>query len=264
MTIYLDLLFILNFSFDFILLLSVNIVLKRMVKIRRIIVGSLIGALSIFFLFLPLNSITLFILKFVISLLMILVTFKYKDLKYTINNILYLYVISILLGGALYYLNVEFSYKQVGIIFINKGMSINYIILLILSPLVIYTYIRQIKSLKNNYIYYYVIKIVFKNNMELILNAFLDSGNKLKDPITNKSIILVPKSLVEEVIRIRSPIYVPYTSLNNHGLLKCIAPKYIEIDNKRCFKLLVGLSEDKFSMDGVECIINTDIMEGLI
>ena len=33
--------------------------------------------------------------------------------KYTINNLIYLYMTSIILGGFLYLLNVEFSYKHI-------------------------------------------------------------------------------------------------------------------------------------------------------
>jgi len=263
MTIYLDLVIFINFAFDFILLLVVNIVLKRNAKLRRIFFGSVVGGLSILTLFLPLTSLTLFLLKVAMSIVMILVTFGYKDLKYFLNNFIHLYIVSILLGGFLYYMNLEFSYKQVGMVFINNKMSINYILLLILSPIVLIIYIKQNKNIKFANEYYYLIRIVFKNNKELNLNAFLDSGNRLKDPITKKSVILVPEHLLRSVIRVRSPILVPYTSLNNHGLLKCISPKYIEINGRINNNLLIGISEEKFNMDGVQCIINTDIMEDL-
>ena len=52
MKIYLDLLFFLNFGFDFILLLVVSIILRRNVSLTRIVLGGLIGGLSIFILFL--------------------------------------------------------------------------------------------------------------------------------------------------------------------------------------------------------------------
>ena len=43
MKVYLDLLFILNFLLDFIILSAVNYILKRNVKEGRIVLGSLIG-----------------------------------------------------------------------------------------------------------------------------------------------------------------------------------------------------------------------------
>ncbi len=263
MTIYLDLVLFLNFVFDFLLLLAVNIVLKRNIKLRRIILGALIGSLSILFLFIKLNSITLFLLKLIVSIIMTLVTFKYKTLKYTFNNLLYLYMISTILGGFLYLLNIEFSYKQDGLVFYFKGLSINFIILLVTAPIIIYVYIRQAKSLKNNYSCYYKIEIVFKNNQSIILNSFLDTGNKLKDPITKKGIILVNKEVIKGKYNIRSPMYVPYNSLNNHGLLKCFSPKHIIIENKVYNNYLIGISDNKINIDGVDCLLNYKLMEEL-
>lgn len=263
MTIYIDLILLLNLAIDFILLLTVNITLKRNTSLLRIFLGSLIGSLSILFLFLPLNSISLFFLKIIISILMSLITFKYKSLKYTFSNLLYLYMTSVILGGFLYFLNIEFSYKNTGIVFFHNGLSINFIFLIIISPIILYIYIRQIKELKNNYSCYYKIEIVFLNNKSITLNSFLDTGNKLRDPITKKNIILVEASSLKNIIKIRSPIYVPYNSLNNHGLLKCIKPKYIIIENKIYKNYLIGISEQKFNIDGISCILNYKLKEEL-
>lgn len=263
MTIYLDLILLLNFAFDFLLLLAVNIVLKRRIKLIRVSFGALIGSLSILFLFIKLNSLTLFLLKIIVSILMTLTTFKFKSLKYTFNNLLYLYMISTILGGFLYLLNIEFSYKQEGLVFYFKGLSINFIVLLIVAPIIILVYVKQAKNIKNNYSCYYSIEIVFKNNQSIILNSFLDTGNKLKDPITNKGIILVNKEVVRGKYNIRSPMYVPYNSLNNHGLLKCFSPKHIIINGKIYTNYLIGLSDNKISIDGVDCLLNYRLMEEL-
>ena len=144
--VYLDLVFFMNFGFDFLLLLTVNLVLKRNRKLSSVLLGSAIGALSIFFLFLPLNSVTLFLLKILVSFLMIWTTFGFFSWKTFLINTLYLYFISILLGGFLYYLNLEFSYQNQGLIFFHNGFSINFILLFILSPFILWCYLKQIKS----------------------------------------------------------------------------------------------------------------------
>ena len=113
------------------------------------------------------------------------------------DQLLYLYMISTILGGFLYLLNIEFSYKQDGLVFYFNGLSINFIILLIVSPIIIYIYIKQSKLLKNNYSCYYKIEIVFKNNKSILLNSFLDTGNKLIDPVTKKGIILINKNSIK-------------------------------------------------------------------
>ena len=87
MKVYLDLVMILNFFIDFILLLSVKIILKRNIKLNRIIYGSFIGGLSILLLFFNINSFILFIAKVLISIIMIIISFGYRNIKYTLINL---------------------------------------------------------------------------------------------------------------------------------------------------------------------------------
>ena len=197
MKIYLDLLFFLNFGFDFILLLVVSIILRRNVSLTRIVLGGLIGGLSIFILFLKINSFELFILKILISIIMILASFSYKNIKYFMKNFFFLYSASMILGGFLYFLNVQFSYKQEGLVFYHDGLSINFIFLLIFSPLILYIYIRQGLTLKNNFSNYYKVNLYF-NNKKIRLNGFLDTGNKLKDPYSGKPIIIVNEKRIKQ------------------------------------------------------------------
>ena len=249
MTIYIDLVIFINFLIDFNLLLALNILLKRRKKIKNILIGSFLGSLSIFILFVPLNSFTLFIFKIVVSILMILVTFGYKNFDTFKDNLTYLYVLSIILGGGLYLINNQLNYKNSGLTFITNDYSINLILILILTPTLLFLYIKEMKKIKLNYSKYYQIDIVFDSGL-IKLTAFLDTGNKLVCPITKKPIILVEKKI----------IYVPYSSLNNHNLLKCIKPKYIIIENKKIKNVLIGLSEEKFQIPGINCILNERVI----
>ena len=167
MKVYVDLIILLNFYLDFLLLMTTSITLKRNVTIKRVILGTLVGSISIIFLFWSINNIMLFIFKIIIAISMNIITFKYKDLKYTLNNLGYFYMISIILGGFLYYLNLEFSYTHIGMIFINKGISVNAIFLIIISPLILYIYYRQAKKFKTNFNLIYEINICLKNKKTL-------------------------------------------------------------------------------------------------
>ena len=89
MKVYVDLIIFLNFFFDFILLLTTSIVLKRRTSIKRIVLGSLLGSITIIVLFVPLTTLTLFLLKVVLSVLIILTTFGYTDFLYFITNLVY-------------------------------------------------------------------------------------------------------------------------------------------------------------------------------
>ena len=235
--------------------------LKRNVLLRRIILASLIGTLSLGLLFIPLNQYLLFFLKILVSIIMVLVAYGYKDIKYTFNNLFYLYMCSVILGGFLYLLNNEFSLHQYGLVFVNDGLSINYMVLLILAPLILGAYIYQNKKIKKIYNYIYEVKIVLKDQKEVKCQGFLDSGNKLKDPITNKYIILVEQEKLKEIKA--NPIYVPYKALNKEGLLECFKINYLEIENQKFTNYLVGISTTKFNIDGVSCLLNNKLLEDL-
>ncbi len=257
MVIYLDLILILNFIIDFLLLLSVSVILKRNTKILRIIFSAFIGGLSILLLFLNINSIILFIFKFVISFLMILVAFDYKNIKYTLINLLYLYMSSIILGGFLYLLNIEFSYKHIGIIFFNNGLSINFLILIIFSPIILYIYIKQTKNLRYNYSNYYNIELYYKNN-KYKYTAYLDSGNVLIDKLTKKPVILIDKRKI--LFNIKEFRLIPYMGVNGSDLIKVVKIDKLIFKNKEYNNILLGII-DKISLDGVDVILNRNLLE---
>lgn len=256
MKLYLDLIFFINFAFDFLLLLTVKIILKRNIKLIRILLGSLLGALSIFLLFMKLNSFSLFLFKLVISIFMIIITFGIKDKEYFMKNFLYLYFVSIVLGGFLYFLNTEFSYKNVGLIFFHNGFSINLIVLLLLSPFILYLYIKQAKELKIINSYHYQVSFFYKRK-KYTYSAYLDTGNKLYDPYFHKPIII----LYDKSFKIDKPIYIPYTTVDNTGLLKAFKTNKLIIDNKEINKkTIIALTNKPFSIDGVDMLLHKDYL----
>ncbi len=248
MKIYIDLLFILNFIYDFLLLVTVSVTLKRSAKLKRLIFGSITGALSTFIILLPLNKYILFFLKIFTGFIMLLITFSFKNIKYFINNLIYLYMSSVILAGFLYFLKIEFN-------------NLSYILILFLAPIILYLYIKEQKQLKKVVNYYKKVLITFKNNTTLELKAFIDSGNRLKDPITHKYIILINKKRLKGIYNIRSPMYVPINTVNQKSLLECISIKNIIVDNKTYNNYLLGLSENFKGFDEVECLLNAHLLE---
>ena len=261
MKVYYDLVLILNIVFDFLLLLTTSIVLKRNVKWYRLVLGSLIGGISTFALFIDIGSVGLFLLKFLISVGMVLVVFSFKDIKYFFNNLLYLYVCSIVLGGFLYLLNVEFGYKHEGLVFFHNGLSINVIVLIIFSPVILYIYIRQCKKLKLNYNNYYKVNLWY-HNKEYKFNAFLDTGNKLYDPYKKRPIILINTKKIK--FRYEDSILVPYKTASGNSILKCLVADKIVIDNNfEVCNVLFGKSSENFEIDGVNMILHSEIIGGM-
>lgn len=260
MKVYIDLVILLNYFTDLILLMSVNYILRRNVKTYRLFLGALFGSITLLILFIKLNAVIMFLFKILVSVFMIIICFGYGDINYFFKNIIYFYLVSMLLGGAITFLNNQFSYTNNGFVFINNGLNISYLIILLIVLFIYILYMKCFINLKNNYSNYYKCNL-FINNNEYICNAFLDTGNKLKDPITGKSIVLIDKKVIKDDID--NYWYVPFNSLNNHGLLKCYKGDKLIINNKCFYNFLVGISDNDFFIDGINCIINNNVMEGL-
>ena len=260
MKLYLDLIFFMNFGFDFLLLLSVSYLLRRNAPIKRVLLGALLGGTSIFLLFLPMTSFILFMFKILISILMIIITFSYKNKKYFIQNLFYLYTSSIILGGFLYLLNVQFSYKQQGIIFFHNGLSVNMIFLIITSPIIIYVYVKQGMRLKTVYANTYTVKATIGKN-SYHWKAFMDTGNRLTDPYFQKPIVLVPQ---EKVICFENQEYilVPIHTIEENTILKCIRADTFEIQGECiCKNVWIGLCNQPIQMEGIDCLLHPRLLE---
>ena len=135
MKIYVDLVLLLNFGFDLILLFGVAVLLRRQTNLKRLLLGAGVGSVTVLSMFIEMSSFMLFIVKVIISILMVLIVFGYHDIKYLFKNLFYLYTSSIILGGFLYFLNLQCSYQHNGLIFYFNGLSINVIVLIVLSPI---------------------------------------------------------------------------------------------------------------------------------
>lgn len=249
--VYVDLVILINFVFDFSLLLSVDLLLKRNAPWIRVILGSLVGGLSIITMFIQFTNVPLFIFKILLSVFMSITTFNYRDFKYTLYNVIYLYLLGIVLGGFVTYLYNEFQ--------INREYSIKYVILLVLSPLILIIYYKLMRKFKTNYNNRYTVLIDYENtHYEGV--GFLDSGNKLVSPISGKPIILIEKEYI--TLHKLKLLPVPYNALNHHGILNCFKPEKVMINGVEIDNVLVGLSDVKFNIDGVSILLNARL-EGI-
>lgn len=242
MKIYFEFIFILNFLLDFMILYGTKRILKRKQSILRLIVGSLIGAFTTIFLFVKITSIRLFFLKIIISSFMIISSFGIKDF---FHNIFYFYLISIIVGGVIY-------------LFDLRDYSIFYYVSLIgLSLGVIAVFVFELLSYKEKYQNKYLVTIYYQNK-RYQLEGFIDTGNRLVSPIKKEAVILVNLSL-----DIKRVIYVPYKALNTSGVIPCIRPDRIVINDHEFNHCLVGISKDKFELNGMDCILPNIFKEEL-
>lgn len=246
MEMYIDLFFIFNVIMDYIIIMSTSILLKRRTSYIRMILSSLIGGISSLVLFTSLNKIVIEIVSIVI---MVLISFRYKGIRYLINNILYMYILSTLLGGIIYLFNIK----------VSNSMFLTYLIIIVISIEIMILYIKENKKMRSIYNNYYRVDIYFKDREKLSLIGFVDTGNNLYDPYKKRPVIIVHNKYIKE----DKYILVPYHTINGNGLLKCIKPDIIFIDGIG-YKgnVLIGFSDSFNFGDGVDVILHKDIMKG--
>lgn len=248
-----DVILLINFFFDFLLLFVTGIILKRKVKIYRLLLASLIASLSVLLLFINISSLTLFLFKVIISIIMIIISFGKKSF---FKNISCLYFVSIILGGFLYFINLQTSYKNEGLIFFNNGFSINIIVLLIISPIIFIYYYYQNRYLDETVSNIHNIKIYLNNNI-YCYRAYLDTGNKLYEPFKNREVIILYN--IELYNSLEYYLLIPFNTLNDKGILKGKVAKKIIIDDKYVFNdVVVGITNNKFSLDESDVILHAN------
>lgn len=246
MKIYIDLFFLFNAIMDFIIITGVGIILKRRSNYIRILLSSLVGGVISLCLFTNINNILVDIIGIMI---MVFISYGYKNIRYYINNIIYAYIISILIGGVIYLFQVK----------VTSDSIISYLIIIVIAIEVLVLYIKEIKKIKDNYNNYYKVNIYFKDKEKISVVGFLDTGNNLYDPYKKRPIILLDNKYIRE----DNYILVPYHTLSGDGLLKCIKVDVVFIEGIG-YKgnVLVGFSDKTNVIEGADVILHKDLMKG--
>ncbi len=203
MTVYVDIILLENICMNFIILFSTAYIMKIQIKYLRIFISSLIGAIYAVLVYANILAIyTNIIMKIILSICMIYVAYKPKSLKGMIKELILFYLVSFALGGCAFALLYIVKPQE---ILIRNGVYIGTypikIALLggIVGFVITYIGIRTVKNkiVKNEIIYTTKIKINNKSNLTKLL---LDTGNMLKDPLTNSPVILVEKKILETLV----------------------------------------------------------------
>ena len=238
---YIEVIIIFNIYIDFLVLLLTSILIKQKIPFKKLLFISLISGLSSIILFLNITIIELLIISFLISILIIELTFK------RMKALLYFYLNSILIGGIIFLVNN----------FIKLSTLDNYLVLTLITPIILIIYKKKIKDLKENYNLNYQIKLKYKGK-KITLNSFLDTGNNLTDPYFNKPVILVN----EDIIKSDKYFYIPYSTITEDGIIKAIHINEIEIIGfKKVKDVIIGLLPKRLQINNIDCLLNKRIME---
>ena len=203
MTIYLDVIFLENLILNFIILLAVGIETKTKIKFIKITLSSIVGSTYAVIAYMLNNSFFNGIfMKILLSVVMIYIAYETNNVKKLLKMILYFYLTSFAFGGGalalIYIVNTGKISIQNGIIqgnytilTIMMGVIIAFILLIMAFRLI------KGKISKKDFICNIEIKIEEKN---ISTKAMIDTGNLLKEPITNIPVVVVESNLLKNII----------------------------------------------------------------
>ncbi|MDP4178724.1 MAG: sigma-E processing peptidase SpoIIGA [Bacillota bacterium] len=252
MVIYIDVLLIENIIVNTFLLYITTQAVKVKVKFKYIIISGIIGSTYIFTLIYPkikfLSSIPF---KILAALIMILIVFRDKKIINIIKELFIFILFSMMLAGLCMFLQESGGINSEFGILINR-FSYKY---LLISIMIIYITISRliiyIKDRREISSLIYDIVITTKNS-EVKIKSFLDTGNGLREPVTNLPVILVEKIKFSHFdLSDYDKFYIPYRMADgSSGNLVGFKPEKIKInigDNEEEKEAIIALCNNKLS-----------------
>ena len=202
-TIYIDIIILENLIMNYIILYATGTILKIKMSYLKIFAASLIGAIyaSIEYI-INLNLYSNIFIKIILSLIIVYVAYFPQNFKSMCRELVVFYVTTFTFGGIATYL--IYVLKPQNII-IKNGMFVGtYVLKVIFIGAIIGTIILIIafKISKNKLTKKDItckIKIIL-NGKEKTLNAIVDTGNMLKEPITGMPVVVIEKVALYELI----------------------------------------------------------------
>lgn len=276
MTIYVDIVFIENLLLNYIILCATAIIGKNKLHFFRFLLASSFGSLyAILNYVISLTNLENFLLKLFISSFMILISFDNKKIKIFLKNLIMFYLTSFTFGGAAFML--LFFVSPESVIYENGHFVGTYPIKITffggaLGFGIIALVAKFIKNKISNTLC--SLEIAFRGKI-IKIKTLVDSGNLLKEPISNKDVIVVQKSSLEELIDkeildeaismvkgnligdMSEDFYkfkfkvIPFSSLGNeNGVLVGFKPDYIKIYSDEEFikkDVIIGIYDGTLS-----------------
>lgn len=262
MTIYIDVVLIENLIMNYIIIYATAIVLKNKKSHLRFFLASLLGAIyTIISYTSALEVYTSIILKILLSIIIVYIAYNPQTMKKMWKDIVIFYLVSFVFGGVAFSLIYIVKPQEVLMkngLFLGtyplKTIALGTIVAFILIILTV-KIIKTKISKKDMFC-----DIEIKINEEVIrTKAMVDTGNLLKEPITNTPVIVVEHTLLyncmpKEILNNTENILggdiekipkeirekympklkiIPFSSLGKqNGMLIGIKPDYIEIKNE--------------------------------
>lgn len=257
MTIYVDIVFFENVLLNYIILVSTAIISKAKINSFKILIASAIGGIYAILNYLAeIPFLANVIIKILISVVIVVIAFNSKKIKNIIKQIIFFYLVSFTFGGITFML--LFFIKPENIVIKGNHFVGTYPLKVVIvggiAGFIIITVVSKIiKDRINKKALICDLEIFYKGKIKKI-KTMIDTGNLLKEPITQTDVIIVEKSSLKDIVEdeildnlenilkgkwlekenLKVHEYhfklIPFTSLGNeNGLLIGFKPDYVKI-----------------------------------
>ena len=203
MTIYIDVVFLENLVMNSIILIASGIILKKKLKWIRILLASSLGAIYTIIGYISVLEIySNLILKVILSILIIYIAFNPQTVKQLWKDLLIFYLTSFVFGGvafALIYVVKPQDILMKNGLFLGTYPLKTVLLAAIVAFIIIIAAFAIVKTKFSKKDMFCDVEVEL-NNKIIKTRAMIDTGNLLKEPITNTPVIVLEHTLLYECV----------------------------------------------------------------
>ena len=233
MEIYVDTLVLENCIVNFFLLTVTMKCIKHKCKVIALLSSSLLGGIYTLVLVIPqLNILSCLPIELIVAFIMLRIVYGKTNILNMIKILIIFLMMTFTLSGVCFLFSLKQNLYLLGTTFKIEKYSIKYIMLGVMIMYIIFSrlveYIRDKLFVRN-----FVFEIEFNiEGKQYSIKSFLDTGNELREPITNLPCILIEENLISDVdFNSINTYHVLYSSIGYGGSLKGIKVNNIKISN---------------------------------
>lgn len=260
---YIDIVFLVNFFMDILVLTIVRILMKRKMFALRMILSGCIGAVwACIAAVYPVMPVWLeaLVTYLIIGGLMVKVGLNTKGLRELVKGLLGFYLAAVTLGGTMYalyqYTNTGYYVEQ----FIRgdkmSGMPLMIFILLTAGAVFgcryLWINLLEVRRQKQN-----LYEVTLTNGVSTVKTVgLLDTGNHLYEPVSHRPVHVVSKEIWDRFYQEGLPVLlIPYHTIGtSDGMMPGIFLDSMEItgeqENRIIIKPLIAVSQHPLAIDG--------------
>ncbi|WP_027963110.1 sigma-E processing peptidase SpoIIGA [Halalkalibacillus halophilus] len=195
MHVYTDLVWLLNFLFDWMILLLVGWALRVPFSKKRIVLAALFASIYVpLSLYVSFAFIESFLFKLVYSVFIILIAFSFHSVKQLCFQYVCFYFINFTIGGGIFALSFLYSDHLMFLTHDNRfGNPFSWATVLILFPMIYFLTKSHLNKLtiQQTKMDQVIFVSLFYKGITAKVKGYMDTGNELRHPLNKRPVILM-------------------------------------------------------------------------